>query len=71
MAAAAAKKMRRHRARRRAGRIVLSVEVDEVGSVEFLIAARLLSPGVEHGRAAIEEATEKFLKMMIEGEVSR
>ncbi len=54
-------RMRRHRARQRAGRLVLAVEVDEVGLVELLIETGRLSRDRSEDRKAITDATTKLL----------
>jgi hypothetical protein len=50
-----------HYRRRKSGRIVLPVEVDEVGLVELLVEARLLSAGQQDDRRAVAAATSKLL----------
>jgi hypothetical protein len=56
-----ADRLRRHRARQRAGRVVVSVEVDEVVVSEFLITASLLDATQADDRAALAKAVEKLI----------
>lgn len=59
-----AERMRRHRARRAAGRAVLRVEVDLVELVPALVEARLLGLWDESDRGAVERATERALAII-------
>lgn len=54
-------KMRRYRARRAAGKVVLSVEVDDVDLAERLVEAGFLSRGLADDRQALKEAAERYL----------
>jgi len=53
-------RMRRHRERLAAGRVVLRVEVDEIELAEALIENRFLRPDWE-SRRELERATERML----------
>lgn len=55
-------RVREHRARQKAGRVVLAVEVDEVKLVAALIDSRLLDATAADDREAIERATEKLIE---------
>lgn len=55
-----AERMRRHRSRMAAGRVILRVEVDEVELAEVLIENRFLRPNYS-ARRELEAATEKML----------
>ena len=57
---AAARRMMLLRQRRRAGRSVVPVELDEA-DIEVLAAAGLLDPMVEHTREAIGTAIKELL----------
>ena len=48
--------------RRRAGRIIVSVEVDEQALTDALVTARLLSPLAVDDRVAIAHATEQLIE---------
>lgn len=52
---------KRFRDRQREGKIVLTIEADEVMLTELLVAANLLPPAVDYTRAQIEEATQALL----------
>jgi|GEM_PF-4386891 len=56
---AAADRMRLHRARRKAGRLRLTVEVDDVATPEALAEAGYLSPNQIDDPAAIALALER------------
>jgi hypothetical protein len=57
---AAAERARRHRARERAGKVVLNVEIDEVAVAELCVAAGLLD-GQADDRRALAHAVEQLL----------
>jgi hypothetical protein len=57
-------RVRKHRARRRAGKVSLSIEADEVALLEFLAQARLLDPLQDHDRDALARAVERLLALM-------
>ncbi|UVC17583.1 hypothetical protein [Mesorhizobium onobrychidis] len=54
-------KMRRYRARRAAGKVVLSVEVDDVDLAERWVEAGFLSRRLADDRQALKEAAERYL----------
>jgi hypothetical protein len=58
-------RQRLHRARERTGKIVLRIEIDEVGLTEALIAAKMLDPRIDHDRAAVEAAVARMLELII------
>jgi hypothetical protein len=60
-----ADRVRAHRARVAAGRILLVLEVDELPLVEALVAARLLDLSVADSREAITAATARLLEVVI------
>lgn len=64
--ATGAERQRRHRARARAGRVVIPVEADDVALAEALIAAGFLSPGRADDREALAEATARVLDVWSE-----
>ena len=53
--------MRRYRARRAAGKIVLPVEVDDVDLAERLIEAGFLPRRLADDRRALKDAAERYL----------
>lgn len=57
-----AERMRMHRQRIAAGRIVLPVEVDEGRLVDVLIASRLLHPSAADDRDSIRRALEGLIE---------
>ena len=59
----AAARMRQYRARQKAGRTVLFVEVDEVLLINGLIEARLLAAEQSDDREAIRAATAQALRL--------
>jgi hypothetical protein len=62
-----AARVRLHRERKRAGEAVLSVPVPFVEWSEYLIErAGLLAPDMVEDRAAVEDATAKFLRRVLE-----
>jgi hypothetical protein len=54
-------RLQRFRQRQACGRVCLTIEVDEIAVTEVLIAAGVLSPGVDHGRGELERAVERLL----------
>lgn len=62
----AAERQREHRRREASGRILLTVEVDEIEVTEVLRAARLLNPMLEHSREDIALAVERLIKLLAE-----
>jgi hypothetical protein len=56
-----ADKMRRYRARRAAGKVVLSVEVDDVDLAERLVEAGFLPRRLVDDREALRQAAERYL----------
>lgn len=62
----AAARVKAHRARRAAGRLSLTIEVDEVATIEVLERARLLEPLREHDRESISRAVERLLVVLAE-----
>jgi hypothetical protein len=59
-----AARVRRHRERRAAGRLFLTLDVDEISTIEVLCGARLLDPQQDHTRADIARAVEQLLAML-------
>jgi hypothetical protein len=59
------------RERKRAGRILLRVEVDETELAIALTGAGLLDPNVADDKAALTTATEEALVIFCERELSR
>jgi hypothetical protein len=57
---AAAERARRHRARERAGKVVLNIVIDEVAIFELCVAAGLIN-GQADDRKALECAVEQLL----------
>lgn len=60
-----AERARRHRRRQRAGRIVLSLEVDEVDHVEMLIEAGFLCRSGAEDRDEIAAATARLVERLV------
>jgi hypothetical protein len=61
----AAARLRRHRERQKAGRLCVTVEIDEVALAVALIDAKLLPPELENDRAAIKRALEQAIDTWI------
>jgi hypothetical protein len=62
----AAAKMRLHRRREAAGRMVLQhIEIDTVAVTEMLIGAAALDPSKADDRRAIELAVERLLETLV------
>jgi hypothetical protein len=59
----AAAKQRAYRDRRRSGRVVLRIEIDEVALVETLIAAGYLPREQDDDRAAVQAALTSMLEI--------
>ena len=59
------------RAREKAGRCLLKLEVDEAELVVALVDAGLLDPGIADNRAALAAATQRALARYLAGEGSR
>lgn len=59
------------RAREKAGRCLLKLEVDEVELAVALVDAGLLDPSVADDRARLTEATQRALFLFLAGEASR
>lgn len=59
------------RARGRAGRCLLKLEVDEVALAIALVDAGLLDPNIADDRAALTTAAQQALVRFCDGEVSR
>ena len=59
------------RAREKAGRCLLTLEVDEAELVVALVDAGLLDPRIADDRAALTEATQRALALYLAGEGSR
>src|SRR5262245_50271183 len=59
------------RARERAGRCLLKIEVDEAQLVVALVDAGLLDPRIADDRAALTEAAQRALALYLAGEGSR
>jgi len=55
---------RRSRARTAAGRILVTLELDEVATVELLEAAGVLERLQEHSREAIGHGLERLLELL-------
>jgi hypothetical protein len=55
-------RVRRHRDREKRDEIVLTISANRTALVDRLIDARLLRAGVEHGQAAIANATEQIVR---------
>jgi hypothetical protein len=55
---------RRHRERRAAGRLVLSIELDEVSTVEMLCEAHLLDRQRDHSRGDISRALVELIEFL-------
>lgn len=64
MSSAGAMRVRRHRERRAAGRLTVTIEIDEVATIEALCAAKLLSPLQEPDRDEIAHAIERLLELL-------
>jgi hypothetical protein len=60
--AAVAFHMREYRLRKKAGKVVLQIEVDEVGLARALVRMEVLNPKDEDDRDAVEQALERFLE---------
>jgi hypothetical protein len=65
MATAVAQRMREYRARRKQGRMVVPIQMDE-NLLEVLLTTRELAPAKLEDRAAISAATESLLKKFLE-----
>jgi hypothetical protein len=63
MTTAMAQWSKAYRQRRRAGRIVVEVEVDEAKITAALIEARLLSPLQADDRAEVERAAQRMVEI--------
>jgi hypothetical protein len=61
---AVALRVRRHRARRAAGKLSLNIEVHEVALREILVQARLLDPVRGHGRDDLARGIEQLLELL-------
>jgi hypothetical protein len=59
-----AARVRRHRERRAAGRLSLTLDVDEVSTIEVLCAARLLDRQQDHSRTDVARAIERLLELL-------
>jgi hypothetical protein len=59
------------RAREKAGRCLLTLEVDEAELVVALVDAGLLDPRIADDRAALTEAAQRALALYLAGEGSR
>src|SRR5262245_17299725 len=59
------------RAREKAGRCLLTLEVDEAELVVALVDAGLLDPRIADDRAALTEAAQRALALYLAGEPSR
>jgi hypothetical protein len=57
---------REYRQRRKAGRIVITLEIDEVRSAQALVEANCLDPLLADDRDAIEQAAQKFWNIVCE-----
>jgi hypothetical protein len=68
---AAADRMRRHRARRKAGRLRLTVEVDDVATPERLVEAGYLARSQMDDPAAIARALEQAVADFTLVDISR
>jgi hypothetical protein len=67
----AAPRLRRFRERRRAGKAVLSIEVNLFDHIEMLKDAGLLKEWDESDRTAIADATERLLRLAAEDSETR
>jgi hypothetical protein len=65
MANSSAIRQRRYRDRQRGGRVVLTVEVDEVALSEALLAAGFISPEHADDRQALETALEYVVHLWV------
>jgi hypothetical protein len=63
--------MRAWRARSKAGRCLLKLEIDEVELAVALVDAGLLDPSIADDRAALTEAAQRALVEFCNGEASR
>jgi hypothetical protein len=66
MSSAGAIRVKRHRERQAAGRIAVTVELDEVQAIEVLTAAGLLPPLCDHSREDIAHGIEHAIEQLIE-----
>jgi hypothetical protein len=60
---AAVTRLQRHRERRKAGRICVSVEIDELDTIAVLEEHRLLPVGGDHDRDDLEKAIQAFIDL--------
>jgi hypothetical protein len=60
----AAVRMARLRERQAAGRVVLQIEVDELGLVDTLVAARLVDRQADPSPAELARAVERLLRLV-------
>ena len=58
-----AQRVRAHRARRRAGRTVLLVEIDEVAWADILVRLHMLDPNNADDGKALAIAMQRFLEV--------
>jgi len=63
MKTAVAERVRQHRARQRAGQVLITVRADETSLVDKLIEAQLLEPTMADDRAAITSATTRLIEI--------
>jgi hypothetical protein len=57
-------RLRRHRARRKAGRRCVRLEIDEIGVESLLEAEGLLPEGVDHEWPDVERALGRFVALL-------
>jgi hypothetical protein len=62
-----AERVRKCRARQRAGRVVLCVEADEMPLIEALIVAKLLEPTQADDPAAVVRGVTRLIEVFSQG----
>ena len=59
-----ADRTRRHRARRAAGQITLTITLDELEAIDVLTATRQLSSGCDPSKRDLEQAIESLFRLL-------
>jgi len=57
--------MRAYRRRMRAGRTLVTIEIDEVLLIDGLVEARLLEPSLSDSKHAIDKAASRFVEIIL------
>lgn len=70
MSSAASLRVARHRARCKAGRCAVTVEIDEIQAIDVLSTAKLLDPLQDHSRDDIGHAIGRLIELLAHANAS-